>query len=107
MLLRPKYLYFECTQAHVYRSVRLKVTSEPAHDDVSHVKRPMLRHRGECLKSEYTERVSMHSRFAFVNSRRGTLLDTSMNGRAISVHINLPRNERYISFPNDPYCREW
>lgn len=65
------------------RRLPLKVTSEPAHDDVSHVERPMPRHRGECLKSEYTEleslSLSAHSRFALVNSRRDTLLDTSMS----------------------------
>lgn len=76
MSLRPKYLRVFSTHTHTHTCVRvshnvhLKVTAELMHDDVSHVERPLLRHRGECLKSEYTEPslfCSAYSRFALVN----------------------------------------
>lgn len=64
--------------ANLLRGIRLKVTPEPAHDDVSHVERPMPRHCGECLKSEYTERVSFAPRILdLLSLTRGTL-DTSI-----------------------------
>lgn len=93
------------------RDVRLKVTSEPAHDDVSHVERPMLRHCGECLKSEHTERVSFAlyilGLLLLTRDTEHCCMDTSMNAM-ISVNINLPRLEgykyiRYTLLSNDPY----